>query len=115
MARTDLIEFIPESDEYVIQEMRVAKAGVEYDPTSDTVQFLANTTGASPTAADATWVAGAWDTFVSGQKVLAVVDPTDLSLTTDTQYYLFIKIIDDPEVKIMRHIGFIKAKSTWAS
>ena len=114
MARTDIVEFIPESDEFVVQEMRVAKAGVEYDPTSDTVQFLINSTGASPTAADATWTAGSWDTFVSGQKVNAVIDPTDLSLTDDTLYYLFMKIIDDPEVKIMRHIGFIRAKSSWA-
>ena len=114
MGRDTVIEFVPQSDEFIVQQMRVAKAGVEYDPTSDSLQFLVNTTGASPTTADASWTNGDWDTFVSGQDLLAMIDPTDLSLTDDTLYFLFMKIVDSPEVSIIRHIGFLRAKSSWA-
>ncbi len=113
MSRTDLVEVVPQSDEFVVQELRIAKAGVEHDPTSDTVQFLVNTTGASPTAADGDWTTGAWDTFLSGTPVLAMIDPTDLSMDDDTIYYLFIKIIDTTETAIIRHIGFVRPKSSW--
>jgi hypothetical protein len=93
------------STEYAIIPVAVNKAGIAYNPTSDTVQFAFMPTATQiPGVSD--WVAGAWETDTANimypYNAKCLVGPTGGAITLGTgTYVIYLKITDSPEIPVL--------------
>jgi hypothetical protein len=92
------------STEYVLIPVAVSKAGVPYNPTSDTLQFAFMPTPTQvPSGGD--WVAGVWETdstnILYPYLAQCLVGPTGSTALTTGTYVMYIKITDNPEIPVL--------------
>jgi hypothetical protein len=92
------------STEYVLVPLQVTKAGVPYNPTSDTLQFAFMPNSVQvPVTAD--WVAGAWESvptnIIYPYNAKCLVGPTGTTVLTLGTYVMYLKITDSPEVPVL--------------
>jgi hypothetical protein len=92
------------STEYVLIPVAVTKAGVSYNPTSDTVQFAFMSTPTQiPGVSD--WQTGAWDTdstnILYPYTAKCLVGPAGTITLTDGTYVIYLKITDNPEIPVL--------------
>jgi hypothetical protein len=93
------------STEYVLVPISATKAGVSYNPTSDTLQFAFMATPTQiPQSGD--WVAGIWEAVSSNilypYNAKCLVGPTGgtINLGMGT-YVIYLKITDNPEIPVL--------------
>lgn len=92
------------STEYVLIPLAVTKAGVPYNPTSDTVQFAFMPNSVQqPVVSD--WVNGVWETvatnFIYPYNAKCLVGPSGSTVLTQGTYVIYLKITDNPEVPVL--------------
>jgi hypothetical protein len=92
------------STEYVLIPLQVTKAGVPYNPTSDTLQFAFMPNSVQvPVTAD--WVSGVWETvstnIIYPYNAKCLVGPTGSTALTLGTYVIYLKITDSPEVPVL--------------
>jgi hypothetical protein len=92
------------STEYVLVPVSATKAGVPYNPTSDTVQFAFMPIATQvPQVSD--WVAGAWDTDTSNvlypYSAKCLVGPSGTITLGIASYVIYLKITDNPEIPVL--------------
>ena len=92
------------STEYVLVPLQVTKAGVPYNPTSDTLQFAFMPNSVQvPVTAD--WVAGVWESvptnIIYPYNAKCLVGPTGTTVLTLGTYVMYLKITDNPEVPVL--------------
>ena len=93
------------STEYVLVPIAATKAGVPYNPTSDTLQFAFMPT---PTQIPQTddWVSGLWESVSTNilypYNAKCLVGPTGgtINLSQGT-YVIYLKITDSPEIPVL--------------
>ena len=89
---------------YYLVPVTASKAGVAYNPTSDTVQFAFMPQATQvPQVSD--WVSGSWDT-VAGEilypySAKCLVGPAGTVALGIGSYYAYVKIGDSPEVPVL--------------
>jgi len=89
------------STEYVKVPVTAKKAGVAYDPSSDTVKMTFSLTehlGVAPT-----WYAASWEDMTGGHMARCLVGPSPgvVQLAAGT-YNVFVQISDNPEIPVLR-------------
>lgn len=97
------ISFSHLSTEYVVIPVRVSKAGVPYNPTSDAVQFAFMPTSVQqPQVSD--WVSGNWDSvptnIIYPYNAKCLVGPSGSTVLTLGTYVVYMKITDNPAVPV---------------
>ena len=90
--------------EYVLIPVSATKAGVSYNPTSDTVQFAFMPTPTQvPQSAD--WQTGAWDTDTTNvlypYSAKCLVGPSGTITLGIGTYVIYVKITDNPEIPVL--------------
>lgn len=92
------------STQYYLVPVAAAKAGVPYNPTSDTVQF-AFMPQATQVPGNSDWVAGSWDTVTSNllypYSAKCLVGPAGTTSLGIGTYYVYLKIADSPEIPVL--------------
>lgn len=92
------------STEYVLVPVSVTKAGVPYNPTSDTVQF-AFMPNAVQVPQNADWQVGAWETdstnIIYPYNAKCLVGPSGTISLIQGSYVIYIKITDSPEIPVL--------------
>jgi hypothetical protein len=95
------------STEYVQVPVSATAAGVNVNPTSDSVQFAFMATG-NPTPSD--WHTGTWTTIAPTTylaQILVGPDNGGVTLTAGTTYAIWVKVTDNPETPV-RQVGLLK-------
>lgn len=92
------------STEYILIPLAVTKAGVPYNPTSDTLQFAFMPTAVQvPQVSD--WVNGSWDSvptnIIYPYNAKCLVGPSGSTVLTLGTYVIYLKITDNPEVPVL--------------
>jgi hypothetical protein len=93
------------STEYVLVPIAATKAGVAYNPTSDTLQFAFMPTPTQiPQSGD--WVTGAWETVSTNilypYNAKCLVGPTGGTINLAMGVYvIYLKITDNPEIPVL--------------
>jgi hypothetical protein len=92
------------STEYILVPIAVTKAGVPYNPTSDTLQFAFMPNSVQvPQSGD--WVSGVWETvstnIIYPYNAKCLVGPTGTTAPTLGTYIIYLKITDNPEVPVL--------------
>jgi hypothetical protein len=92
------------STEYVLIPIQVTKAGVPYNPTSDTLQFAFMPNSVQvPITGD--WVSGVWETVATNiiypYNAKCLVGPTGSTVLTLGTYVIYLKITDNPETPVL--------------
>jgi len=90
--------------EYVIIPVNVTKAGVPYNPTSDTLQFAFMPTPTQiPGSGD--WVAGVWESdspnVLYPYNAKCLVGPGGVITLSLGTYVIYLKITDSPEIPVL--------------
>ncbi len=92
------------STQYVLVPVTATKAGVAYNPTGDVVQF-AFMSGATAVPANTDWVAGTWQTDTSSllypYLAQCLVGPSGTTTLGIGDYYIWLKIADNPEIPVL--------------
>lgn len=86
------------SREYVRYWVKSRVAGVDYDPTGDTVQFSFPLAGTTPTS----WASGVWETVDDSYFALCLIGPSTPNALTAGEYDVYIKITDSPEIPVRK-------------
>ena len=89
--------------EYLRFPVSAVVNGAVRNPTSDTVQFAFPATGVAPTV----WFSGSWETTTAGTYIARVlVGPASgvVTLVAGTDYDVWVKITDSPEVPVRKLI-----------
>lgn len=97
--------------QYVAVDVRAKEAGNVVNPTADTVTMAFVTPGTLPVSGDfktASWETNA-NTNPDTYTVLCLVGPGGgtITLTADTDYAVWLKIVDSPETPILRVPGLL--------
>lgn len=90
--------------EYVLVPVVVTKAGVPYNPTSDTLQFAFMPSPVQvPKTSD--WVSGSWETVTTNiiypYNAKCLVGPAGTITLGTGSYVMYLKITDNPEVPVL--------------
>jgi hypothetical protein len=92
------------STEYVLVPVAATKAGVPYNPTSDTLQFAFMPTPTQvPQVSD--WVTGIWESvstnIIYPYNAKCLVGPSGTITLIQGTYVIYIKITDNPEIPVL--------------
>lgn len=90
--------------EYILVPVAATKAGLPYNPTSDTVQFAFMPTPTQvPQSGD--WQTGAWDTDTANvlypYTAKCLVGPSGTINLGIGTYIIYVKITDNPEIPVL--------------
>jgi hypothetical protein len=90
--------------EYVLIPVAATKAGIPYNPTSDTVQF-AFMPVATQVPQNTDWVSGSWDTdttnIIYPYSAKCLVGPSGTITLGIGMYVIYVKITDNPEIPVL--------------
>lgn len=90
--------------QYYLVPVTVTKAGVSYNPTSDTVAF-AFMPQPTQVPGNTDWVTGSWDTNTSSvlfpYSAKCLVGPAGTTTLGIGTYYVYVRITDSPEVPVL--------------
>lgn len=87
-----------QSREYLRYWVKAKVDGLDYNPTSDNVEFACPVAGGTPTV----WVDGVWEEVEGSFFALGLIGPgTGMALSAG-EYDVYIRITDSPEIPVKK-------------
>ena len=101
------------STQYIPVDVKAKQAGVVVNPTSDTVTMAFIDASLDTLPASGDWKTASWETNATTTPdtytALCLVGPSPglITLVANTNYSVFVKLVDSPEVPVLKVPGVL--------